>query len=497
MSRSKVSSWARLSALLLAVVTAACGVDDGVGIDKEGGAIVRDTGTKVTVLLTDAAADYIAAANVDIGRVEILPAGDGGGPILLNEDGTEGYVNLLEFQGPATTPIAEAEIEPGVYGQLRLVVEGANVQLMAPYEFRGGGDEMDLFVPSGAQTGIKLNLRSEDYPNGIEIVPGETVIVLDFDVNQSFVLLGNPKTPAGVHGVNFKPTIRVTGMDVAASIAGTVFTNVDGLSIEGLTVVATPQDEGSAPGYQTETATALTDMDGVYKMWYMVPGTYEVTVDTDPGFATDPEAQTVELGWSENITDVDFELLDVRGSISGTVSTELMDVPVEGVMVTAQPEMEGIEPVMVATGPGGAYTMEDVVPGSYTVTIEVGEDQLSDPAEHMVEVGPNEDVVDVDFAIVEDLTGSISGTVGTDLEGVTVEGLTVTATPSAEGVDPIEATTNPDGTYTIDQVPAGTWTVTVDVGEGFATVPPSYEIELSEDEEVIDRDFQIVEVGSQ
>jgi hypothetical protein len=34
-------------------------------------------------------------------------------------------------------------------------------------------------------------------------------LVVDFDVSRSFVLQGNPETPAGVRGVIFTPTIRV------------------------------------------------------------------------------------------------------------------------------------------------------------------------------------------------------------------------------------------------------------------------------------------------
>lgn len=285
-------------ALALAVFAGACDTSETVGVRPDDAA-ATDVAT-LKILLTDAPADYVAEANVDIGRVEILPAGDGP-PIMLTEDGTDGFVNLLELQKSATMQIAQAELEPGEYHQLRLIVEAANVKLIPGYTFRDGSTEMDLKVPSGAQTGIKLLLRDTDGEH-LELVPGEKVIVLDFDVNQSFVIQGNPETPAGIKSMSFKPTLRVTGMDVAASISGNVSTLLDGVAIQGRTVVAEPTDDGDLTeyGYQTDTGTALTDENGDYTIFFLVPGEYEVSVALDPeadrGLGTEPESRTLTVG---------------------------------------------------------------------------------------------------------------------------------------------------------------------------------------------------------
>ena len=492
MTRALTSLRALLPTLLLTFFAAGCGVDDGVSVDGEGD-LLEKTGTTVTVLLTDAPSDYIATAEVDIGRVEIIPAeGTDAAPVLLSEDGTDGFVNLLDFQDAATTPLAQADIEPGAYVQLRLVVEAARVSLIEGYTFRDGSTEKDLFVPSGAQTGIKLNLHDQDETEEFEIVPGETVLVLDFDVNQSFVLRGNPETPAGVHGVNFTPAIRVTARDVAASISGVVSAAEEGIDVEGLTVRATPLGEGDIAGYQTETGTALTAEDGSYTIWFLVPGEYEVTVDLDPGFASDPESHTVDLGESEDVTDIDFAVSEVTGSIAGTVTTALEGVTVEGLTVTATPDAEGADPVTATTDADGNYLVESLVPGTYTVSVDAGEDLLTEPADAVVEVGADEDVTGVDFEIVEDLTGTISGAVTTMLGGVSVEGLTVTATPAAEGADPVTATTDADGNYTIESVPPGDYTVTVEVGTGQTTNPASVDVTVEEDGEVTDVNFEIL-----
>ncbi|MDT8342503.1 MAG: DUF4382 domain-containing protein [Longimicrobiales bacterium] len=487
-------------ALLLALLAGACDSTDPVGVNPEDpSADPTAAGEAATLrlLLTDAPSDYIAEANVDIGRVELIPAGDGP-PIVLAEDGTDGYVNLLDFQQAATMVLAEAEIEAGTYAQLRLIVEGAKVTLAEGFHFRDGSQEMDLKVPSGAQTGIKLVLKDGN-GDPLEIVPGEMVLVLDFDVNRSFVAQGNPHTPAGLKSMLFKPTIKVTGLDVAASISGTVSTLLDGVSVAGRVVIAEPTDGGDLTdfGHQSEAGTGVTDENGDYTIFFLVPGEYEVSVmDLEPGLGTEPASRTVQLGLGMEATGADFEIIDVTGSISGTVSVAegLEGVSAVGVNVTATPAAEGAEPIVVQTGEGGAYVFEDLLAGSYVVTIEVGADQLSDPAQADVELEGGQDVTGVDFVIVEDVSGSVAGTVslGAGVEGVAVAGLEVTAT--AEGMDPVMVTTGEGGGYLFERLAPGTWTLTVAVPQGFVTNPASIEVEVADDGEVTGQDF-VVEVA--
>lgn len=288
--------------MLAALSLGACG--DGVGVDTQ---------ATVRVLLTDAAADYIGAAFVDIGVVELIPAGDGP-PITLSEDGTDGLVNLFDLQNGATMFLAGAEVDAGSYAQLRLIVESARVTLADGYEFNGGGTEQELIVPSGAQTGIKLNLGAGDGEGGggpIEIAPGETVLVLDFDVSQSFRIQGNPDTPAGINSVHFQPTLRVVVQNVAGSISGTVSTAVADVGIDALTVTATPVDEGTLEAFQTQIAISSTNTDGTYTIPFLVPGTYTVSVTTATGFVTQPVNAEVPVASSEDVAGVDFEIVTI------------------------------------------------------------------------------------------------------------------------------------------------------------------------------------------
>lgn len=297
-----------LAAVVMAVGVAACG--DGLGPNGD---------ARVRVLLTDAPIDYVDAAWVDIGAVEIVPADGEGDPVLLSEDGTDGFIDLLDLQGSITHTLAELDIEAGDYSQIRLIVEAARVELVEGYTFNDGSTEKDLFVPSGAQTGIKLNLapangdeNGEEDGAPVTIAEGETVLVVDFDVSRSFVVQGNFETPAGAHGMIFKPTLRVTVLSAAASVSGTVSTALEGVSVAGLTVAAAPDDEGETEEYQTLEGTALTNANGEYTIYFLAPGSYTVTVEgLDEGLTTDPQSATVELEEGDDVTDVDFEVVAI------------------------------------------------------------------------------------------------------------------------------------------------------------------------------------------
>lgn len=295
------------SALLLAAGVAACGEST---VSPEGTAHVR-------VLLTDAPIDYIAAAMVDIGAVQLVPAaGEEGGIVTLSDDGTDGPVDLLTLQDAATEILADSEIEAGAYTQLRLIVESASVTLADGYEFNDGSTEKDLFVPSGAQTGIKLLLGAADGDEdgegdgdgGLDI-SGDMVLVVDFDVSESFVIQGNPETPAGIMGMLFKPTLRVVVEDITGTISGTVSTELEDTEVEDLSVSARLDGDESVEDFQTTTVAGLTGADGAYTLHFVAPGSYWVKVAVDAGLAIEPDSTLVEVDPNEDVVDVDFEIV--------------------------------------------------------------------------------------------------------------------------------------------------------------------------------------------
>jgi hypothetical protein len=209
----KAFRWLPMLALLGLIVPMAC--DDAVG--------PMDGPAQLRILLTDAPADYLASADVCISRVYLVPGedredgeGDGNGPNwvdLFNDSAEPLCYNLLELRDGITADLTDAvEVDPGEYGQLRLVVSSAEVTLADPYEFNDGDVTRPLFIPSGMQTGIKVLLNES-----IEAEDGTlTTLIVDFDVNENFVLQGNPDTPAGIHGILFTPVLKEKGRSQGA-----------------------------------------------------------------------------------------------------------------------------------------------------------------------------------------------------------------------------------------------------------------------------------------
>jgi hypothetical protein len=257
-----------------------------------------DRDAQLQIQLTDAPADYLASAVVEIGRIEILPA-DGGPAVVVVQDA--GSYDLLDLQNGVTADLGAADIESGQYAQLRMVVQSAQLTLAQGYQFTDGTTSRTVFVPSGEQTGIKINLTTADGDTdaGVEIRPGETILVVDFDVSQNFVMQGDAESPAGIQGYLFTPTLRAVVRDVAGSIAGSVVAP-DGVTLEGLQVTATRD------GAEEAAATTLVKEDGTYLLPFMAPGTYTVTVVAPEGHTAN--SQSVTVGESQDVTGVELTI---------------------------------------------------------------------------------------------------------------------------------------------------------------------------------------------
>jgi hypothetical protein len=202
---------------------------DETGPDDEPGSI--------TVELTDAPGD-IAEAIVTIERVELVPANEDSSVVVLsNEDQT---LDLLTLQDGVTETIADTELPQGVYEQMRFVVaESSTIRLE-------DGTELDLKVPSGTETGLKIVLPAFQVTSSND----EVSILLDFSVADSFV-------PAGASGMYiFKPVVRaeritingsaVELVDVSGQITA-VNTSSRSIAVDGIPVRVPSEAEISGP----------------------------------------------------------------------------------------------------------------------------------------------------------------------------------------------------------------------------------------------------------
>ncbi len=200
------------SLILTLFVIASCESSTASDESRSGDALMQ-------ILLTDAPADYIEEAWVWISRVYLIPGEedpDEGPPFvdLFNDADNPLMYDLLTLRDGVTADMTgEVEVPAGTYNQLRMIVADAEITLADGYEFADGTTTRQLVIPSGAQSGIKVNLNESITTEAGTI----NVILVDFDVDQNFVIQGNPNTPAGIQGILFTPMLRELSRTVDGS----------------------------------------------------------------------------------------------------------------------------------------------------------------------------------------------------------------------------------------------------------------------------------------
>jgi hypothetical protein len=246
----------------------------------------------LVIKLTDAPFpfDMIESATVNITKVEIRKVGDGeddGNPYIelpLPED-SDGF-NLLELRNGVTADLVDMGIEPGNYDLIRLYVDEAELKVKE-------GGEYKVKVPSGQQTGIKIFMDP-----ALKVVSELTTeVVLDFNLEKSFVLKGNANTPAGIKGFNFKPVVKALNKTTEGTLEGEVFDADTDALLPGVSVWIEQE--------KSLIASASTDEQGFYSIPGIAAGFYEVIAASD-GFYNDT-VEGVEIV-EGNLTVQDFIL---------------------------------------------------------------------------------------------------------------------------------------------------------------------------------------------
>lgn len=262
----------------------------------------------ITIELTDAPTDYLATANVDIGAITIhrtgndaaaddtaSPGQDAGWIEIVADGGTH---NLLELQG-VTADLGTAILEEGNYNQIRMEIESASVDLAPGYMFDDGTTQRTLDITGNSV--LKFHLFNIDGGRGLELTPGETVLVIDFDVSENFIAREDRQDPSILRDVRFNGNLRATVADIAGSVSGTVTAvSSDQTDLIG-TEVKAQLIEPAPPGSEEVIATGLVSGDGSYQINYLTPGTYEVYV---PAFGATPIEVVIDP--SEDETGIHF-----------------------------------------------------------------------------------------------------------------------------------------------------------------------------------------------
>lgn len=128
----------------------------------------------MSVKMTDAPADFLKV-NVEIVNIQVQSETSGWISLPTNA----GIYNLLDLQNNVSVALASnAQIPAGKLNQMRLILGSQNSLITVT-------DTFDLKVPSGAETGLKMNLKHTLSPNK------HIVVLLDFDAAASVVDQGN------------------------------------------------------------------------------------------------------------------------------------------------------------------------------------------------------------------------------------------------------------------------------------------------------------------
>lgn len=207
------------------------------------------------VRLHDAPVDY-EEVNVFIERVEVNNTSGEEGWKVISEPNQ--LYNILELVNGEFEVLADVSLEEGTYPQIRLILsrDGHSVVI--------NGEQHSMFVPSGAQTGIKLNVN-------LEIVEGENyTLLLDFDAQRSVVKTGNAPSP----GYLLKPVIRASNLAETGNIGGIVE------PFEARAVIY------AIAGSDTLSTTFADEETGSFLLLGLEEGTYSVSVEPrEEGFS--------------------------------------------------------------------------------------------------------------------------------------------------------------------------------------------------------------------
>lgn len=276
-------------------------------------AAADNTGT-LNIAITDAAVDTVTEVWVEFTGVELKPAS---GRAITVEFELPNTINLLDLQNGKTAALLQNEVVPaGPYNWIRLGVNAEFDNVFDSYALLDDGSQVELRVPSGSQSGLKL-------VSGFTVTANQsTNIVLDWDLRKAL------SDPQGQPGLHLRPALRVTDMAVFGTLSGSVdptLITADNCTNGELkdTGNAVYVYEGDVPepldiqGAETDpiaTATVVQNEadDYVFEISYISTGTYSVAF-TCQGAIDDPEVvDVIEFGSVvTGVTIADGETTDV------------------------------------------------------------------------------------------------------------------------------------------------------------------------------------------
>lgn len=270
---------------------------------------------KVTVLLKDAPADFRAAV-VTVEEVDLV--GSSGTVVLTTTPTT---TDLLTLSNDVATLVQGAVVPAGTYTQLRFVISGGYIDVAGAiyassptYAGLPAGASVagELRMPSYPKSGLKVILPGD----GLTVASDTSVLVVDFDVSQSF---GHDAGGSGAWVMH--PVVKASPVEQTGSLAVTLGRGAEvsapaDLGLTDFQAVLTPVGGGDATtvpladaGDGTRAATAT--------FVYLAPGEYTLTLQPPASistFTTEPTVPLTVTVAAGQVTSASFQLLSAAAA---------------------------------------------------------------------------------------------------------------------------------------------------------------------------------------
>lgn len=350
------------------------------------------SGSGFTLLLTDAPGDFHSAV-VTISEINLHGSG---GSVNLIDDEAPYTVDLIDLRNEVATIVDDIELPAGDYSELRLVITGGYIEVEGEdgstrifasspdYHALPPGAPVDgqLHMPSMGQSGLKVKL-----PEHLDIGEEETIVMIDFDVEESF---GHEAGKSGRWVMH--PVIRATDVTFGGNLLVRVQL-ADGVVLpefagELLSLVDFPVTLVPVGGGDVRTGTLSgTDEAGVFELMFkgLAPGDYQVALEVLDGllvtFAPELPLVTTVLERETTTETITLTSIAVTGSVTTTLEVaDTVSLPVvDGDQVTpgdydAQLVSAAGDTITVAytdEDEDGVYEaqFQDLVAGAYSLTI--------------------------------------------------------------------------------------------------------------------------------
>jgi hypothetical protein len=263
-----------------------------------GGGGSSDTG-RMSLSITDAPVDDASSVVVQFSGVAFKREGESA-EAVQNLSPSPRQLNLLEYQeGRAALLLDGVTLPAGKYEWVRLIVD-TEQNVRDSYITLTTGEECELRVPSGAQSGLKLN-RGFTLP-----AEGSVALTIDFDLRKSIHAPPGQQgsTEDCTQGYLMRPTLRIVDDANVGAIAGTIDSAL--VTDDCLPKVYVFSGGGVTPD-DIEEAGAASDVDPLlvasvavqngatsyaYKAAFLPPASYTVAFTCDDDDPTDDDVLT-------------------------------------------------------------------------------------------------------------------------------------------------------------------------------------------------------------